>query len=696
MVEAEGIGYNPIVWLESLFKRLVEASAGRGGIEAICQYLDQVDFIPELQALRRKIKLNSIFFETALSKCSKEMLKRPSEIRKEEIFNLLGSHCPKCGFTTSIWVQMETHGACPNCQSNLQPVYTAKLVELLNMKIDPAPEVVMMHVAYDKLAEAYVDCYKALKLVLEATAKIFGWPQFRIQKEELRNYMDEYFLGRLAGETKIPREEKQCLQFLVRGNLAGIPTDKAEKLIRLGLEVVKYGYLYEVLGATGAQAHYAQALAMYSSLYDKLNEEIRTTTAAYYSEPKRQIIHLRKTLGGYYAPCLLMDKQSWETGQIAKEVTLEPVYRLPIFPKSDFGALQTVYGRLGSGKTFLLNSIACYAVLAKHEVVFCPLNDKSNSLSLACMPLFAYNERTRKLAHNLQEVLGVEPQGIPTITLNILRRGEAPANIASHPPTIYDRIIEVDDMKSFEVDFNQIMSELKQAASDYGYSKPVGIITTRNLDRYNAKTNVNLDIQASSNMLAQFDKWRKANLSHNARVMIDEVSYLAPSQISLYGSDALKSGATISDFIKESRRSRVSVDLATQMPIEILPDIRNAATNIFFRDLAVSKDKSRSQIDFTLESMQLEDEALKDVVRDINNRGLLPKGFWFWYHQPSRTIQVIRPCPPTFCLHDIHLTPHEIIRKYEKATGEKMLLESWKQVETLKSTAKEKEKLLIR
>jgi len=696
MTEAEGVGYNPVVWLESLFKRLVEATAGRGGIEAICQYLDQIDFIPELQTLRRKIKLNSIFFETALSKCSKEMLKRPAEIRKEEIFNLLGSHCPKCGYATSTWVHMENRGVCPNCHSNLQPLYTAKFVELLKLKVDPAPEVVMMHVAYDKLAEAYVDCYKALKLVMEATAKIFGWPQFRIQKEELRNYMDEYFLGRLTGETKIPREEKQCLQFLVRGNLAGIESGKAEKLIRLGLVVVKYGYLYEVLGATGAQAYYAQALAEYSSLYDEVNEEIRTTMAEFYAEPKRQIIRIHRTLGGYYAPCLIMEKHSWETGQIAKELSLEPVYRLPVFPKSDFGALQTVYGRLGSGKTFLLSSIACYAVLAKHEIVFCPLNDKSNSLSLACLPLFTYNKKTEKLVHNMREVLGVDPQGVPTLTLTVLKQGEAPTDISSHPPTIYDRIIEVDDLKSFEVDFNQIIDELKQVAADYGYSNPVGIITTRNMDRFNPAANVNVDVQASSNMLAQFDKWRKAHLSHGARVMIDEVSYLAPSQISLYGADALRSGATISDFIKESRRSRVSVDLATQMPIEILPDIRNAATNIFFRDLAVSRDKSRSQIDFMLESLQLEDENLKDVVRDINNRGLLPKGFWFWYHQPSRTIQVIRPCPPTFCLHDIHLTPHEIFRRYEKATGEKVLLESWKQVKTLKTPEKEKEKLLVR
>jgi hypothetical protein len=197
---------------------------------------------------------------------------------------------------------------------------------------------------------------------------------------------------------------------------------------------------------------------------------------------------------------------------------------------------------------------------------------------------------------------------------------------------------------------------------------------------------VNVDVQAASNLLSQFDGWRKGNVTLPARVVIDEISYLAASQLILYAGDAARSGATVSDFIKESRRNSLSIDVATQLPLEILPDIRNAATNVFFRDLSMSRDKARSQIDFLLDSLQLADPTVKDVVASINNRGLLAKGFWFWYHQPAKRIEVIKPAPPTFCLQDPDKTPRQVLKLYEKETGQKVLLDSWAEVKRLEVT----------
>ena len=204
----------------------------------------------------------------------------------------------------------------------------------------------------------------------------------------------------------------------------------------------------------------------------------------------------------------------------------------------------------------------------------------------------------------------------------------------------------------------------------------------RNLDRFDPKLKVNVDVQVAANMLNEFDRWRKSHLTQPARVVIDEVSYLASAQTILYAGDALRAAATISDFIKESRRNRLSLDLCTQTPLELIPNIRDAAINVFWRDLAVSKDKTRSQIDFLLDCLQLEDPSLKDVVRNINNRGLLGKGYWFWYHKPSRSIGVIKPCPPTFYLI-YKLTPLEAFKLYEKKFGKKILLKNWSQVKRL-------------
>ena len=144
-----------------------------------------------------------------------------------------------------------------------------------------------------------------------------------------------------------------------------------------------------------------------------------------------------------------MPRNCWESGKIAGNIEMEPVTRLPIFPKADFGALQTVFGPIGSGKTFLLSSIFSYSVLNKQELIFSPLGDKSNSFSTCCLPLFPYDKRTEKLHHNLKEALGVDPSGIPLITLTILQKGDKITDEEKNPPTIFDRLLYIDDPKEF-------------------------------------------------------------------------------------------------------------------------------------------------------------------------------------------------------------------------------------------------------
>lgn len=679
MEELEGV--NPPILLDSANKRLVEATAGRGGLEALCQFLDQIDWIPELSPLRHSIKVNTVFFESALSMCTKEMLKRPLTVRKKEASELLGATCQKCKFETTLQNLPTYRFKCPQCRWRLKPTIAFAIHQLIAERIAVTPEAALMYVAYDKLAKAYVDAYKAMSLALTDIARVFGWGNFRVDRR-LLNYLESYFFGRLAGEQKIAREEKECLQFLVRGTLAKIPLEDAEKLLQLGIRVVKYGYIYEVLRAVGADVHYRETLTEFGTLYNQLNARIRQALKLVYAAEAMRRVRIKKSLGGYYAPCLKVAKSCWQSGQLAGDIILEPVYRMPVFPKADFGAIQTVYGRLGCGKTFLLSSILCYSFFAKRETVFIPLNDKSNSYSLASIPFFAYSKNTARLLKTL-EVLSVEPQGIPVITVDVLRKGEKVDDVNRHPPTIYDRILYVENPMSFSVDLDELMDELKAVAENYGYSQPVGIIVFKNFQR--ETKDFYIDVEIATNALLELDKWRKGNMSRPMRVILDEVSYMAASHAIQYATDKLIAGATITDFIKESRRNNISVDAATQIPIEIMRELRNAATNVFFRDLAVSKDKTRSPIDFLLESIQLRDDSLKPIIREMNNRGALPNGFWFWHHQPDYDIQLIRPCPPTFCIFDpeAHKSPREILHEYEKQTGEKIMLESWNEVKRL-------------
>jgi len=683
------LGCSPSVFLDALAKRLIDASAGRGGIEVLLQFLEALDFIPELAPIRGSIKRHSIFFETALGKCDKERLKLPLQKRHNEISELLGFKCQKCGYESSgSW--MTALSRCPKCKGQLTPYYVSIEMDMLKRGLEMTPEAVLMHVAYDRVAEAYVEGYEGVRLVMSKTAEVLGWAKYRIDQPEIRSYMDRYRLGQLSGETHIPREEKQLLQFLVRGNMAGIPKEDAEKLVRLNTEVLKWGYIFQVLGVSGAGSLYDEAVANYGFLHDEINVRIRKTLTELYAEQRERKIQITKSLGGYYAPCLLMQKHCWETGQLSSDVTFEPYYKLPIFPEADYGPVEIAYAPRGKGKTLLLSAVASYVIQFKREIVFSPMNDKSNSFSLAGLPLFPYDKRTKDLTQTLQNQLDVEPQGVPTLTLTVLRKGEKPPSPEKDPPTVFDRTIEVKDPSGFDVDFDQVMNELKGISERYGFSQPVGLVNVRNLQRFDPATNVYVDAQIASNMLTQFDKWRKSHLSRPARVIIDEVHDIASAQVVLYARDALRTSATISDFIKESRRNRLGLCLATQRPLEIQPDIRDAATNVFFRGLASSKDKMRSEIDFLLDSLQLEDPSERSVVREINNRGIFRNvPLWFWYNQPSYSIEVIQPCPPTFCLQDPKKTPREIFKLYEKQSGKKVLLRNWSQVPVLQSTEKE-------
>jgi acyl-CoA-binding protein len=698
--ETQKIGFNPLVWLESLFKRLIDGVGGFGGVEAYAIYLSNIDFIPELAPLRQKMKTDSLFFEAALEKCSKEMLKRPEKFRQREIFNLMGATCSKCGVQVSLWEMSSLDGVC-SCGGTYNSTYVQALEKLVAKRVLASPEAVLMSVAYERLGNAYVNAYQSLQLVLAKTAEFFNWKQFRIDDPMYRSYMDQYFLGRMAGEQHLAKEEKTVLQLIVRGSLADVTLAVAEPIIRLAIEAEMYGYMYQTFGTAAAYQYYQVALLKYHVLYDDVNGFIRTRLSQDQASKHRHlsidsaaIEKLRQKAGSAHVPFLLMPRNCWESGKIANDVKMGVLEDFPIFSKGDFGAVQFILAALGNGKTYLLSDIAAYCVRNKQEIIFSPLGDKSNSFATACMPLFAYDKRTSRMQRTLKE-LGVEPAGIPLLHLTLLRKGEKIGDAERNPPTIFDRVARIDDAKTFKLDFKGLMDDLKGIAEMYGYSKATGMLTVRNLDRFNIADNTNLDIQAVLPLLKQFDEWKKGHPKQSARVQLDELSYVAARQVTLYGSDALKSGAATSDYIKECRRNNTSFDGSTQKPLEVIQDIQDAATNIFFRNLPMNKDVSRSQIDCLLAGLKLKDASVRPVIRDINEKGSLPKGFWFHWNEDARAVEVVNPCPSGFCLQDTLRTQRQLFKRYDKKVNEpqgkqNFLLDSWKDVPEVKVTRDER------
>jgi len=84
VAEQPQIRYAGHVWLGALFKKTIDATAGRGGLEAFCSFLDKIHWIPEIANLRMEMKKKSLDFELALSKCSRERRLKIPERKRED------------------------------------------------------------------------------------------------------------------------------------------------------------------------------------------------------------------------------------------------------------------------------------------------------------------------------------------------------------------------------------------------------------------------------------------------------------------------------------------------------------------------------------------------------------------------------------------------------------------------------------
>ncbi|MEM2892572.1 MAG: ATP-binding cassette domain-containing protein [Candidatus Bathyarchaeia archaeon] len=100
----------------------------------------------------------------------------------------------------------------------------------------------------------------------------------------------------------------------------------------------------------------------------------------------------------------------------------------------------------------------------------------------------------------------------------------------------------MEDPRSFNVDFGRLRELVREAAEGRGLEGRGCLICNCNLDRYDTVANMNVDVQAAANILVEFDRWRKSHPHGLARVVIDEVSYLASASVALYSGDAFGLG----------------------------------------------------------------------------------------------------------------------------------------------------------
>jgi hypothetical protein len=602
-----------------------------------------------------------------------------------------------------------------DCGANFKLSYLSVHKELRELHIVPTPEAVMMWVAYEGLADSYVQGFLALKRVFSSLLKQFNLVHpSQFFDTEFKDKLDSIFLYYEPGDIRYPKEERELLMLLVRGNLAEVPLAEAEKVIRCGIAVCKFGYLFNKLNCSGADYQYTLKRSEFTMLYNAVNNKIRLTSAVSRKDrEKKTIIEVEKLEEDQYYPCALLPKNYWFTGKMAKQVVLKPLEKnkFPVFTDDENLAMNCFIAPSGSGKTTFMGAVIDHAVNWAGEYVFNILSDKKNGLSLSCLPLFPCEGHTNILLKILNN-MGVQPKPIPTLNLSFLRSDEqakllSKKNWSSHPPTIYDRIVDIDDPHSFGLEFwtgpqavkeeagvvgtRGVLNILEEFALNLGFKRLCGIINVVNYQReerteYDNNKMTKLDIVVGTTILDKFMIHRQANKFPSARIVIDELSCFSPTtHSSRSGTDTSAASAVFNESVKDMRGANLEVDTATQSWNEINPEGKKEKFNVFFRSLPKSTDKSHSQRDLILGDLDIlkEEESLAKHI--MENSAFPPElHFWFWWNKLAGTIQVVRPNPPRFMLNQPKKTNMEVFKAYERYSGKQVLLDSWDSVPHLR------------
>jgi hypothetical protein len=715
------LGINSLIIERSLGKRLEEMMSGKGGLISFLWYLDQCDFVDELADLINEISLKYTFVDTALTKCAKEALSRPEFLREEEIGQMLGYSCVSCPKTQSSMIHRYER-VC-GCGGQFKLKYLVVHKKLRELHIVPTPEAVMMWVAYEGLADAYVLGFLALKRVLGTLAKQYGLVNpSQFVDVQLKDKFDSTFFYYEPGDMRYSKEERELLMFLVRGNVAEIPFAQAEELIRSGIAVCKFGYLFNKLNCSGADFQYDLVRSKFTMLYNAVNNRIRLTTSVSRKDrDKKTVIEVAKLEESQYYACSLLSKDYWITGKLSKNVMLKPLEKskFPVFTDEENVAMNCFIAPSGKGKTTFMAATIAQAVDWGKEWVFNVLGDEKNGLTLACLPLFPCEGHTGDLLKILAD-MDIQPKPLPCLNLVFLQPEEeakalCKSKMAAHPPTIFDRIVQIDDLHSFGFEFQTgpkatvekkgvvgnrgVLNILEEFAMNLGYKRVCGLINVRNLlregrDDYNKATRP--DIEVGTGLFNKFMAFRQQSKFPSARLHIDELSRFAPIMHSIAGTDTSIASAVFNESIKGMRGINTSVDTATQSWNEVHPESKKEAFNVFFRELPKSTDKSHSQRDLVLGSLDLVDGASESsLVNHVMETKQFPADlhFWFWWNKLTGRINVVRPNPPFFMLNQPKKTNMQVFQAFERYDSEHLLakrfgfdsilLDSWDDVPRL-------------
>jgi len=713
--------FNPLVEDTALGKRIIEGMSGKGGLQSLIWWLDNFYVVDENRVLVDKISENLAFYDTAIAKCAKENLRRPVDIRQYEISRMLGFMCPSCSKKVSTLQRRDVEF----CSCGNEYIRTYKLIrnKLKELHLDSSPETVLMWMAFEGLADAYVDSFKALKNAFDILVKQRNWENpLQFVDFQMHNRLESMFLYAEPGDMNYAKEERETLMLVILGNLAQISLKDIEPVIRSAIDCCKFGSLFSRLGCSGADLHYIEARKRFSLLYNHVTASIMPKLVVTREESKKKrSITVKKLEKPEFFVCALMNPNDWQRGKLSEDIVLTPLDKgkFPIFSGPEHVAMNLLVGIAGSGKTTFMSSNVFHAVNWAGEYVINVYSDEKNGLTLAGIPLFPWKDG---LTNNLLKILrerDIQPQPIPCLNLSFIRENEekklfTKEKMNSHPPTIFDRIVEIDEPYSFGLDFwsgpnavvetkdvvgnRGVLNILEEFALALGYKNVCGIVNAVNYLRTETvdygkgskPSKTKPDVQIGAELLDKFCIHRQDNKTPSARALTDELSRFAPVMFNKAGQDTSMASATFNEAIKAMRGMNTSVDAATQSYNEVAPESKKEAFNLLFPPtLPKAADKAHSQRDLVLGSCDLVNgDAERDLVKYVMETKQFPKSahLWFWYNRERGRIDVVQPTPSPFMINQPSKTNLEVFRAFQRYLNalesspnldDRMLFEKW-------------------
>ena len=516
--------------------------------------------------------------------------------------------------------------------------------------LDPDPICILAwYQMNEKVRDGFEAAYRGLQICMQEVCRATGRKRFPISDEDYKEWLRAVHYEVVKGEQNTAVDEKVTTQLMVYAAYSNASLDEdlgkgvtLREIFSLSAIVSCFDWLSEF--------YRPEFWNLWQKWHEKFAQAVTIAREPLFKTFHRDIIAARsiavvlsKLGAGYdYAFEIVDDPSAWLSGELKGRIELQP-FDFKDRPSADRANATTILGPPGIGKTTILSAFAGISTIKRKSVVCHFLADNTNWPTYAFLPLMPIS---RKLYNFSTQKIGTKPQGIPVLVLNVVRDL---SELRDETLTKYDRIVKVKNYRSFHLEFPILIDELGRVAEEFGYSKPAGIITVRNLTRAGTSESTkrfSKEIQVATAMLDSFNAWRRNHAKDPFRLQFDELKETGMGRPGMQEHTQITS--LIESALVSARRQNFGMDFAGQLTQQASSTVRELTLNTIFKGLPVEHSGVKSPQDILLDSLKASDEE-KDAVRLLEETPAFGKTrLLIWHDAHEKEFNLLQTIPAPF------------------------------------------------